>query len=222
MEINAITGLYPYSPLTGINGMNGVLASRADENYYKKNKYKLAAPRQAFIWLVKANLWGIASIAAGGFSRSGTIKQFWKNAWYNLGGNPDKLIAAINKGKYRKTLLPKTAPSGLQDFLKRKGLAGTRKPGIGGAGIDTGTTPSAGTSVADIANIIKTAGEIILQILDLLKNTTDALPPGFNIPPATEDPPKEDPPKFDDDTNFSLDQNTILLLALGAFLLLRK
>lgn len=241
MEINAIAGIgggYTYSPINGgsypYSPINGILASRKDDRAHKANRALLSPARVAFLALIKVNLWGMASIIFKGFQKSGEIRTYWSNAWYNVGGNPNKLLEAVNKGKGRRSLLLKTAPSQLKSFLQSKGLAGLNgscSPGIGG-GIGTITmptleelgspeiveNPNAQQNYSQIVQIIEIATKIITEFLSLITATGNASGLTRNdIPPETFNIPNTG----GSGSGLGIDTNT-LLIALAAILLLRK
>lgn len=242
MEINAIAGIngsYPYSPINGgsypYSPINGILASRKDERAHKTNRALLSPARVAFLALIKINLWGMASIIFKGFQKSGEIRTYWSNAWYNVGGNPNKLLVAVSKGKGRRSLLLKTAPSQLKSFLQSKGLAGLNgncSPGIGG-GIGTITmptleqlgspeivqNPNAQQNYNQIAQIVEIASKVITDFLSLITATGNAS--GLNrndIPPETFSLPETG----GSGSGLGIDTNTLLIAAIAAIVLLRK
>lgn len=243
MEINAIAGIgggYPYSPINGggypYSPINGILASGRDDRAHKANRALLSPARVAFLALVKVNLWAMASIIFKGFQKSGEIRTYWSNAWYNVGGNPNKLLEAVSKGKNRRSLLLKTAPSQLRSFLQSKGLAGLNgncSPGIGG-GIGTVTmptleqlgspeivqNPNAQQNYNQIAEIVKIATKIITDFLGLITATGNASGlTSQDIPPETWNIPNTGGPQGG---GIQIDTNTLLIAAIAAILLLKK
>lgn len=92
----------------------------------------LAASRGAFLGLIRLNFLGFAKIMSRrlfevdqAFTDTQPVgKKWWDNqkrwriGWHNLGGNWDKLVAAINKGKNRKAIGFNIAPKNNQMQVK--------------------------------------------------------------------------------------------------------
>jgi hypothetical protein len=60
----------------------------------------------------------------------------FRNGWFNLGGDWDKFVSAVNAGKSKKALGFKLAPSGIKAKLKAQGIGsysalGSYNQGIG-------------------------------------------------------------------------------------------
>ena len=105
----------------------------------------LAPARIAFLGLLRLNLWGISSLlkkqmffvdqATTDASAMGQyywdIYKRWDIGWYNLGGDMNSLVNAINAGSNKKPLAIKLAPKNIRDKLKEKGISGIDAQGIG-------------------------------------------------------------------------------------------
>jgi hypothetical protein len=50
------------------------------------------------------------------------IQAKFRNGWFNLGGDWDKFVSAVNAGKGKKALGLKLAPKGIKDKLKAQGI----------------------------------------------------------------------------------------------------
>ena len=105
----------------------------------------LAPSRVAFLGLLRLNLWGISSLlkkqmffvdqATTDASAMGQyywdIYRRWDIGWYNLGGDMNSLVNAINAGSNKKPLAIKLAPKKIREKLKEKGISGIDAQGIG-------------------------------------------------------------------------------------------
>jgi hypothetical protein len=110
----------------------------------------LIAARGAFLGLIRLNVWGLATLLskkAFEVNKATTDaqpngKKWWdiqakfRIAWWNVGGNWDKFLSAVNAGKNKKALGFKLAPSGIKAKLKAQGIGsysalGSYNQGIG-------------------------------------------------------------------------------------------
>tara|TARA_R110000851_G_scaffold322144_2_gene487983 strand:+ start:2469 stop:3224 length:756 start_codon:yes stop_codon:yes gene_type:complete len=113
--------------------------------FHDTKKVVLAPARVAFLGLLRLNLWGISSLlkkqmffvdqATTDASEMGQyywdIYKRWDVGWYNLGGDMNSLVNAINAGANKKPLGIKLAPKNIRDKLKEKGISGIDAQGIG-------------------------------------------------------------------------------------------
>ena len=113
----------------------------------------LGASRVAFLGLLRLNLWGISSLlkkqmffvdkATTDASEIGQyywdIYKRWDIGWYNLGGDMNSLVNAINAGANKKPLALKLAPKKIREKLKEKGISGIDAQGIGSVEAVIGT-----------------------------------------------------------------------------------
>lgn len=187
-------------------------------------KGSLAGPRNAFLLLVKLNLFGLAKrlLRARNTDRA-KYEKFWKN----LGGRVSALDTAVTVGK--KKVAPKY----------KKGLSGLNDYQVNISGLGDPVTLSLGAAVAlatpililvaklfkkqpgdenittddlnSVASTLEAAG-VPKDIIDTVKEVAgQAINSGGDIGPQPEDPEKDDPGTGSD---------LILPLALGAGLLL--
>jgi hypothetical protein len=110
----------------------------------------LVLARGAFLGLIRLNVWGLATLLskkAFEVNKATTDaqpngKKWWdiqakfRIAWWNVGGNWDKFLSAVNAGKNKKALGFKLAPSGIKAKLKAQGIGsysalGSYNQGIG-------------------------------------------------------------------------------------------
>ncbi len=154
----------------------------------------LAAPRGAYLLLVKFNVFGFATYLNKVLEKD---PNGLKARWNKLGGNFTEFKNAILSGKNRKPIFNKNAR-------------------IGGYGIGTGEPVTTGVTLASAAAIIAQLADILAAGKKLFGN----LPlPGEEKPgtPAPAQPPQPAP-----SSGFGVSLPMIGLLALGAFVLLRK
>lgn len=125
----------------------------------------LVAPRGAFLVLLRLNVWGMATLLskqAFEISQAVTDTQtdgnYWwdvqarfRNGWYNLGGNWNKFVAAVNAGKNKKPFLFKIAPKGIKAKLKAQGIGGFQ--GIGA--VDVAVITAKATAASGIYLALK-------------------------------------------------------------------
>ena len=134
----------------------------------------LILARQSFLLLIKANIWGLATlISKKAFlvDAATTAKQKapnfwwdaqarWRIAWWNLGGDWDEFVSAVNTGKSKKPLAIKLAPASVKAKLKAQGIGsytalGSYEQGIGAEPVsDTAIITSAAAIVAALKPII--------------------------------------------------------------------
>jgi len=111
----------------------------------------LAIPRTSFILMLKANIWGLATVIRAAM-KNPDLKKKWQIGWYNLGGNFGDFNHAIIKGYTRKAIAIKLAPDKIKEFYKS---AKSRVTGIGAEPASTGA-------------IILSAAKITLAVLDII------------------------------------------------------
>jgi hypothetical protein len=149
-------------------------SKQVDKGKHNRRIVLWAAPRGAFLGLIRLNVWGLATLLskqAFEVDEATTKKQSapnywwdvqarWRNAWWNLGGTWQKFIDAVNKGKGRKPLGFKLAPKKIKDKLKAAGIGNVYfNQGIG---VDPGT----GTVIASSAVLITAISPIVLALIN--------------------------------------------------------
>ena len=164
----------------------------------------LVLARGAFLSLIRLNIWGIATLLskkaflvdAATTARQTApnmwwdLQKKWRNGWWNLGGNWDKFVSAVNAGKVKKALGFKLAPKGIKEKL--------RSQGIGGYDTVLGSVDEQQGIGVTLEAVVAAAGGIILALEPILKilfnNVKNDLPSDSfdeikkdNIPPPTED-----------------------------------
>lgn len=146
---------------TGIGIVN--TSSQVDGKKHGFRKVANAPARAAFIALMRINIFGLASVlkkTAFEVDSATTAKQSapnfwwdvqarWRNAWYNLGGDWWKLVAAINKGSSRRPLGKDIAPKKIKNKLNELGIGS-----IGIGAIDPVTLTAAATIIAALTPLV--------------------------------------------------------------------
>jgi len=154
---------------TGIGIVN--TSSQVDGKKHGFRKVANAPARAAFLGLMRINIFGLASVlkkTAFEVDAATTAKQSapnfwwdvqarWRNAWYNLGGDWWKLVAAINKGSSRRPLGKNVAPRKIKNKLNELGIGS-----IGIGAVDPATLTAA-------AAIIAALTPLVMQTLSLVK-----------------------------------------------------
>ena len=159
--------------------MSGLGAIRTDRQIsltaHRAATAAFAAPRVAFLGLLRTNLWGLAStlsVTAFEVDKATTdaqsapnywwdVQARWRNAWWNLGGTWSKFVSAVNAGKKKKPILLFLAPRKIKDKLKAKGITG-----IGMYNTPIGEPATALTAAAAIITALT---PLILSTINLLK-----------------------------------------------------
>jgi hypothetical protein len=156
---------------------------------HRVKKVAFAPARVAFIGLMRINIWGIASLlkkTAFEVDKATTDSQSapnywwdvqarWRNAWWNLGGDWNKFVSAVNKGAGRKAIGIDLAPRKIKDKLKSKGIGSV---GIGA--VDPATLTAA-------AAIIAALTPLILSTINLVKGKKQETPTAFEFTPVKTD-----------------------------------
>jgi drug/metabolite transporter (DMT)-like permease len=119
----------------------GVLLNTSSQVSTTEHRLKTAAlsiPRGAFLGLIRLNVWGLATLLskkaflvdAATTARQTApnmwwdLQKKWRNGWWNLGGDWDKFVSAVNAGKGKKALGFKLAPKQIKEKLKSQGIGG--------------------------------------------------------------------------------------------------
>ena len=135
-------------------GLGALVSTTKQVSGNAHSALRLAPPlvlaRGAFLGLLRLNVWGLATLlskkafevnkATADAQPNG--KKWWdiqakfRIAWWNVGGNWDKFLSAVNAGKNKKALGFKLAPAGIKAKLKAQGIGsysalGSYNQGIG-------------------------------------------------------------------------------------------
>jgi len=119
----------------------GALLNTSSQVSTTEHRLKMAAlsiPRGAFLGLIRLNVWGLATLLskkaflvdAATTARQTApnmwwdLQKKWRNGWWNLGGDWDKFVSAVNAGKGKKALGFKLAPKQIKEKLKAQGIGG--------------------------------------------------------------------------------------------------
>ena len=146
----------------------------------------LVLARGAFLGLIRLNVWGLATLLskkAFEVNKATTDaqpngKKWWdiqakfRIAWWNVGGNWDKFLSAVNAGKNKKALGFKLAPAGIKAKLKAQGIGsysalGSYNQGIG----EPATLATTATAASAIYLALK---PIIDDLFDKFKSDVPA------------------------------------------------
>ena len=211
-------------------GLGALVSTTKQVSGNAHSALRLAPPlvlaRGAFLGLLRLNVFGLAKLLskkaflvdAATTATQKAPNMWWdvgarfRNGWFNLGGDWDKFVSAVNTGKSKKPLAIKLAPASVKAKLKAQGIGSYTALGSYGQGIG-------GEPVSDTA-IITSAAAIVAA----LKPIIDAL---FNN--VKEDLPFEELKDFETDGNSTEKDgetsNTPLLIgaaAVAAFFLMSK
>jgi len=157
MQTRIIAGVPVLSEFDTINGPRGRARrqQRREENRERRQaggrgkKIPLAIPRQAFLGLVKINFRNLATRQAQVMQKNpNDLKGFW----LKLGGDYNKLVAAINQGKGKKPTFGK----------------GKRVNGIG-EDATPGASAEGGDTLKTIEKFLPFVGPILTAISNLFK-----------------------------------------------------
>ena len=119
----------------------GALLNTSSQVSTTEHRLKMAAlsiPRVAFLGIIRLNVWGLATLlskkaflvdAATTATQKAPnmwwdVQKKWRNGWWNLGGDWDKFVSAVNAGKGKKALGFKLAPRQIKEKLKSQGIGG--------------------------------------------------------------------------------------------------
>jgi hypothetical protein len=146
----------------------------------------LVLARGAFLGLIRLNVWGLATLLskkAFEVNKATTDaqpngKKWWdiqakfRIAWWNVGGNWDKFLSAVNAGKNKKALGFKLAPSGIKAKLKAQGIGSYSALGSYNQGI--GEPATIATTAAAASAIYLALKPIIDDLFDKFKSDVPA------------------------------------------------
>ena len=124
----------------------------------------LVLARGSFLALIRLNVWGLATLLSkkaflvdAATTAKQTAPNMWwdiqakfRNGWWNVGGDWDKFVSAVNAGKSKKALGFKLAPAGIKAKLKAQGIGsysalGSYNQGIGA--VDIAATAAAASAI---------------------------------------------------------------------------
>jgi hypothetical protein len=135
-------------------GLGALVSTTKQVSGNAHSALRLAPPlvlaRGAFLGLLRLNVWGLATLLSkkaflvdAATTAKQTAPNMWwdvggrfRNGWFNLGGDWDKFVSAVNAGKSKKALGFKLAPAGIKAKLKAQGIGsysalGSYNQGIG-------------------------------------------------------------------------------------------
>jgi hypothetical protein len=114
-------------------GLGALVSTTKQVSGNAHSALRLAPPlvlaRGAFLGLLRLNVWGLAKLlskkaflvdaATTACSKMAKYvvgcKLRFRNGWFNLGGDWDKFVSAVNAGKGKKALGLKLAPKGIKE-----------------------------------------------------------------------------------------------------------
>jgi hypothetical protein len=145
----------------------------------------LVLARGAFLALIRLNVWGLATLLSkkaflvdAATTAKQTAPNMWwdiqakfRNGWWNVGGNWDKFVSAVNAGKNKKALGFKLAPAGIKAKLKAQGIGSYSALGSYNQGIGSPTLATTATSASAIYLALK---PIIDDLFDKFKKDVPA------------------------------------------------
>ena len=155
----------------------GALVNTSSQVSLANHKLKilpLSPARGAFLALIRLNVWGLATLLSKKaflVDAATTAKQtppnmWWdvgarfRNAWWNLGGDWDKFVSAVNAGKGKKALGFKLAPKQIKEKLKAQGIGGYDFA-VGSYNNDRG--------IGTTETIITAAAAIVVAVMPLIQ-----------------------------------------------------
>jgi hypothetical protein len=121
-------------------GLGALVSTTKQVSGNAHSALRLAPPlvlaRGAFLGLLRLNVFGLAKLlskkaflvdaattdAQPNGEKWWDIQAKFRNGWFNLGGDWDKFVSAVNAGKGKKALGLKLAPKGIKDKLKAQGI----------------------------------------------------------------------------------------------------
>jgi hypothetical protein len=121
-------------------GLGALVSTTKQVSGNAHSALRLAPPlvlaRGAFLGLLRLNVFGLAKLLskkaflvdAATTATQKAPNMWWdvgarfRNGWFNLGGDWDKFVSAVNAGKGKKALGLKLAPKGIKDKLKAQGI----------------------------------------------------------------------------------------------------
>jgi hypothetical protein len=121
-------------------GLGALVSTTKQVSGNAHSALRLAPPlvlaRGAFLGLLRLNVWGLATLLSkkaflvdAATTAKQTAPNMWwdvgarfRNGWFNLGGDWDKFVSAVNAGKGKKALGLKLAPAGIKAKLKAQGI----------------------------------------------------------------------------------------------------
>jgi hypothetical protein len=145
----------------------------------------LVLARGSFLALIRLNVWGLATLLSkkaflvdAATTAKQTAPNMWwdiqakfRIAWWNVGGNWDKFLSAVNAGKNKKALGFKLAPAGIKAKLKAQGIGSYSALGSYNQGIGSPTLATTATSASAIYLALK---PIIDDLFDKFKKDVPA------------------------------------------------
>ena len=149
-------------------GLGALVSTTKQVSGNAHSALRLAPPlvlaRGAFLGLLRLNVWGLATLLSkkaflvdAATTAKQTAPNMWwdiqakfRIAWWNVGGNWDKFLSAVNAGKNKKALGFKLAPAGIKAKLKAQGIGsysalGSYNQGIGA--VDIAATAAAASAI---------------------------------------------------------------------------
>jgi hypothetical protein len=154
-------------------GLGALVSTTKQVSGNAHSALRLAPPlvlaRGAFLGLLRLNVWGLATLLskkaflvdAATTATQKAPNMWWdvggrfRNGWFNLGGDWDKFVSAVNAGKSKKALGFKLAPAGIKAKLKAQGIGSYSALGSYNQGIGSPTLATTATSASAIYVALK-------------------------------------------------------------------
>jgi hypothetical protein len=146
----------------------------------------LVLARGSFLALIRLNVWGLATLLSkkaflvdAATTAKQTAPNMWwdiqakfRNGWWNVGGDWDKFVSAVNAGKSKKALGFKLAPAGIKAKLKAQGIGSYSALGFYDQGI--GEPATLATTAAGATAIYLALKPIIDDLFSKFKSDVPA------------------------------------------------
>jgi len=222
MQIRALSGFTEdqynqfgktYSPINGIS-----TTTKIPTKNHNLLKVSLATARGFFLLLVKANVWGLASIISSA-KKNPAADAAWKVAWWNLGGSDSELFSIASGSKTKKAILIKAAPQKIKDKLRQIGISGISSiVGLGGVEVKDLNEGSTSDEKPWIETVEK-AAVIVAALVDLIAGTLGSINP--NILNYSNGIPDDIKPPTEDEYSVEIDFKMLAIIA-GIIYFLKK
>lgn len=164
--------------MIALGSINGVRTDRqVSTQLHNIAMVGFSSARGAFLIMLRLNWWGLAYIlsrtaffVSEDITKTQSAPNYWwevqarwRNAWWNMGGNWDSFLKAVDKGKGKRPFAMWTATGKIKDALKEAKL-GTTKDYEQPIGAEPTTTWIA----ANIGTIITVLGSVIVPTIGII------------------------------------------------------
>ena len=171
---------------TGLGALNTTTQVSGNAHSALRLAPPLVLARGAFLGLLRLNVWGLATLLSkkaflvdAATTAKQTAPNMWwdiqakfRNGWWNVGGDWDKFVSAVNAGKSKKALGFKLAPAGIKAKLKAQGIGSYSALGSYNQGI--GEPATLATTAASASAIYLALKPIIDDLFDKFKSDVPA------------------------------------------------